>query len=128
MYVSKCLIHSVIQAISIAPLQVNYRAARYPVFTRTVRYFRSLSGIRMTIILDNACANSSTFCASNTETASVRYFGKSRHLTTLSTTTQRRSRHSTDTVPEFHAEAPQATVSEGLAQGPYVAARAGVEP
>src|SRR6218665_3196235 len=38
------------------------------------------------------------------------------------------SRHSTDTVPEFHAEAPQATVSEGLAQGPYVAARAGVEP
>ena len=39
-----------------------------------------------------------------------------------------RSRHSTDTVPEFHAEAPQATVSEGLAQGPYVAARAGVEP
>src|SRR6218665_890737 len=44
------------------------------------------------------------------------------------TTTQRRSRHNTDTVPEFHAEAPQATVSEGLAQGPYVAARAGVEP
>jgi len=31
-------------------------------------------------------------------------------------------------VPEFHAEAPQATVSEGLAQGPYVASRAGVEP
>src|SRR6218665_790430 len=43
-------------------------------------------------------------------------------------TTQRRSRHSTDTVPEFHAEAPQATVSEVLAQGPYMAARAGVEP
>ena len=42
--------------------------------------------------------------------------------------THRRSRHSTDTVPEFHAEAPQATVSEGLAQGSYVAARAGVEP
>src|SRR6218665_204151 len=36
--------------------------------------------------------------------------------------------HSTDTVSEFHAEAPQATVSEGLAQGPYVAARAGFEP
>ena len=33
-----------------------------------------------------------------------------------------------DTLPEFHAEAPQATVSEGLSQGPYVAARAGVEP
>ena len=31
-------------------------------------------------------------------------------------------------MPEFHAEAPQATVSEGLAQGPYVAARVGVEP
>src|SRR6218665_1955801 len=28
-----------------------------------------------------------------------------------STTTQKRSRHSTDTVPEFDAEAPQATVS-----------------
>src|SRR6218665_3867919 len=45
-----------------------------------------------------------------------------------STATQRRSRHSTDAVSEFHAEAPQATASEGLAQGPYVAARAGVEP
>ena len=31
-------------------------------------------------------------------------------------------------MPEFHTEAPQATVSEGLAQDPYVAARAGVEP
>ena len=31
-------------------------------------------------------------------------------------------------MPEFHAEAPQATVSYGLAQGPYVTARAGVEP
>ena len=38
------------------------------------------------------------------------------------------SRHSTENVPENHAEAPQATVSEGLAQGSYVAARAGVEP
>ena len=45
-----------------------------------------------------------------------------------STTTQRRSRHSTDTVSEFHAEAPQATAREGLAQGHYVAARAGFEP
>jgi len=33
-----------------------------------------------------------------------------------------------DTVPDFHAEAPQATVSEGLSQGPYVAAKAGVAP
>ena len=29
---------------------------------------------------------------------------------------------------EFQAEVAQATVSEGLAQGPYVAARAGFEP
>ena len=29
---------------------------------------------------------------------------------------------------EFHAEAPQTTASEGLVQGPYVAARAGFEP
>ena len=43
-------------------------------------------------------------------------------------TTQRLSRHSTDTVLEFHAEAPQATASEELAQGPFVAARAGFEP
>ena|SRR6218665_4037594 len=45
----------------------------------------------------------------------------------MSTTNKRRSRHSTDTVSEFHAEAPQATASEGLAQGLYVAARAGFE-
>ena len=43
-------------------------------------------------------------------------------------TTQRRSLHSTDTVSEFHAEAPHATLSEGLAQGSCVAAREGVEP
>ena len=41
---------------------------------------------------------------------------------------QRSSQNSMDTVLEFHAEAPQATVSKGLAQGPYVVARAGVEP
>jgi len=34
---------------------------------------------------------------------------------------QRRSRHSKDTVSEFHTEAPQVTASEGLALGPYVA-------
>jgi len=44
------------------------------------------------------------------------------------TTTQRRSRHNTDTVLEFHAEAPQTTASEELAEGPYVAAGAGFEP
>ena len=36
--------------------------------------------------------------------------------------------HSTNTVSEFHAEAPQATVSKGLAQGPYLASRVGFEP
>src|SRR6218665_2448635 len=35
----------------------------------------------------------------------------------------RSSRHSTDIVLEFHAEAPQETQSEGLAQSPYIAAR-----
>ena len=34
----------------------------------------------------------------------------------------------TGIVSEFHAEASQATASEGLAQGPYVAARVGLEP
>ena len=33
-----------------------------------------------------------------------------------------------DSVSEFHAKAPQATASEGVAQGPYVAARVGLEP
>jgi len=32
------------------------------------------------------------------------------------------------TVSEFHAEAPQATVSQGLAHDLYMAARAGFEP
>ena len=42
-----------------------------------------------------------------------------------SSTTQKRSQCSMDTVPEFHAKAPQATAIEGPAQGPYVAAGAG---
>ena len=33
-----------------------------------------------------------------------------------------------DTVSKFHVKAPQATASEGLAQGLYIAARAGFEP
>jgi len=33
-----------------------------------------------------------------------------------------------DTVPELHPEAPQATVSKGLAKGSYLEARAGFEP
>src|SRR6218665_3520329 len=37
-------------------------------------------------------------------------------------------RRSADIVLESHAEAPQATASEGLVQGPYVEARAGFEP
>src|SRR6218665_484878 len=36
--------------------------------------------------------------------------------------------YTTDTVSELHAEAPQASAGKGLAQGPYVTARAGVEP
>src|SRR6218665_1390854 len=35
--------------------------------------------------------------------------------------------YSTDTMSEFHAEAPQPTASERLVQGPYVASRAGFE-
>ena len=46
----------------------------------------------------------------------------------MSTTTQKHSRHSKDTVSEFHAEAPQATASEGHPQGSYMVARAGFEP
>ena|SRR6218665_3867398 len=34
----------------------------------------------------------------------------------------------TDTVPEFHAEAHRQLQGKVLAQGPYVVARAGVEP
>ena len=45
----------------------------------------------------------------------------------MSTTTQRNSVHCTNTVPGFPSEAPQAIVSEGLAKGPYEAARAGVK-
>ena len=45
-----------------------------------------------------------------------------------STTTQRRSLHSTDTVPKLHAEALLPAASKGLVQGPYMAARAGFEP
>jgi len=33
-----------------------------------------------------------------------------------------------DSVSEFHVKAPQATASEGLAQGPYVVATAGLQP
>src|SRR6218665_3744486 len=36
--------------------------------------------------------------------------------------------YSTDTVSEFQAEAHRQLVGKGLAQGPYVTARAGVEP
>jgi len=42
-----------------------------------------------------------------------------------STTTQKHSRHSTETVPKFHAKAPQATANEAFGRGPYVAARVG---
>src|SRR6218665_1307884 len=44
------------------------RVARCPVCNRTVRYFGSSSGVKMIVglIPDNACANSSKFCATNT--------------------------------------------------------------
>ena len=45
-----------------------------------------------------------------------------------STTTQRRSPHSTDTASEFHDKAPQAFPSEVLAQGSYVVAWARFKP
>src|SRR6218665_213231 len=38
------------------------------------------------------------------------------------------SRHSTDTVSEFHADAPQTVASKGLVQGPDVAVRAVSHP
>src|SRR6218665_810665 len=45
-----------------------------------------------------------------------------------STTTQRCSRDRMDTVSKLQAETPLATASKRLAQGPYTAARAGLEP
>ena len=51
-----------------------FRVARCPVFSRTVRYFGPLSGIRIIVIPDNASVNSSIFCATNIDTDNVRYF------------------------------------------------------
>src|SRR6218665_2723747 len=56
-----------------------FRVARCPVFSRTVRYFGPLSGIRIIVIPDNASVNSSIFCATNIDTDNVRYFLES-HL------------------------------------------------
>src|SRR6218665_351264 len=53
----------------------------------------------------------SQFCGKSSFIHSFRLFLKRLFK---STTTQRRSGHSADTVSEFHVEAPQATVSEGL--------------
>ena len=53
------------------------------------------------------------------------YFYSASSSPLLEPTTQKRSRHNMDAVPDSHAKAPQATASEGLAQGSYVAARAG---
>ena len=56
-------------------------------------------------------------------------FIHSLHFYSASTTAQKRfSQHSMDTVSEFHTLGQQATASEGLAQGHYVAARAEFEP
>ena len=40
----------------------------------------------------------------------------------------RNNSYNTNTMSEYHAKAPQATTSGGLAQGPFVAIRAGYEP
>jgi len=58
------------------------RVARCPVFNLSVRYFGSLSGIKIIVIPNNAFVNSSIFCAADTGTASLKYFGES-HLATL---------------------------------------------
>src|SRR6218665_3108861 len=60
------------------------RFARCPLFNRTP-VFWPLSGVKMIAIPDNACVNSSIFCATDTVTASDRYFGEN-HLVTLSIT------------------------------------------
>ena len=66
-----------------------------------------------------------TYIAFNNSLIHLGYFYSAFKSTT---TTQKRSRQSTDTVSEFSDEAPQAIASEGLVQGPYVAAIAGFEP
>src|SRR6218665_3867351 len=70
--------------IRIAPMWVsctvrrNARVARCPV----LNLFDSLSGVKMKVMPDNACISISIFCASDSGTTSVRYFGRS-HLATL---------------------------------------------
>src|SRR6218665_2229623 len=56
---------------------IKTRVARCPVFNRTVRYFGSLSCMKMIVIQDNAFVNGSIFSATETGIASVRYFGES---------------------------------------------------
>jgi len=58
----------------------------------------------------------------------VHSFFHSGYFFSASSNPKRRSRHNSDTVSEFHAEAPQTTASEDLAQGPSVAARVWFEP
>jgi len=50
------------------------RVARCLVFNWTVWYFGPLSFIKIIIIHDNACVNSSIFCATDIGTVNVRYF------------------------------------------------------
>jgi len=59
--------------IMIATAADEIRVAGCSVINRTVRFSSSLSGIKMIIIPDNACVNSSLF-ATDIGTANVRYF------------------------------------------------------
>ena len=113
---------SFIQDISIAPLQVHYYSeAMFPLIYFAARTLACLvsSNIRDLCLLYASrkmlCALVEKSCAH----ARAQLRGN---------IAQRRSRHSTDTVSKFQAKAPQATASEGLAQGPCAAARAGFEP
>src|SRR6218665_1421777 len=53
---------------------LNKRKVLGPEFKRTVRYFCSVSGIKMLLIPYNSCINSLIFCATDVGTASVRIF------------------------------------------------------
>jgi len=61
-------------------VRVAFRVARCPVFNQTAGIL-ALSSIKMIIIPDNACANSSIFWATDTGNVSVRYLRESQLAT-----------------------------------------------
>jgi len=78
-----------------------------------VRLRMSLRSIGLYIKVFSSAASSSLPVLSLYAISTIRSFIMAISIAPLqSSTIQRRSRHSTDTVSEFHAEAPQATVSE----------------